>query len=114
VRVEPSLDGRPSWIERFHSICQACEAAGSCHQLGEADCLPSWAGRLPDYTIWERNNRWLLQSALAWGAAKLSLLVLWDGQGGDAPGGTQHMVEVAEAAGAVVRRIDSRALFGPG
>jgi hypothetical protein len=114
VRVEPSLDGRPSWIERFHSICQACEAAGSCHQLGEADCLPSWAGQLPDYTIWERNNRWLLQSALAWGAAKLSLLVLWDGQGGDAPGGTQHMVEVAEAAGAVVRRIDSRALFGPG
>ncbi|MBC7727129.1 MAG: hypothetical protein H7242_05865, partial [Microbacteriaceae bacterium] len=112
VRVEPGLDGRPSWIERFHSICQASEAAGSYHQLGEADRLPSWAGRLPDYSIWERNNRWLLQSALAYGAAKLTLLVLWDGQGGDAPGGTQHMLEVAEAAGAVVRHIDSRTLFG--
>ena len=114
VRVDPSIDGRPSWIERFHSICQACEAAGGYHQLGEADSLPSWAGRLPDYSIWERNNRWLLQSALVYGAAKLTLLVLWDGQGGDAPGGTQHMVEVAEAAGAVVRCIDSRTLFGAG
>ena len=111
VRVDPAIDGTPSWIDRFHAIAQRCEAAGSYQQLGEADSLPSWASRLRDYSIWERNNRWMLQSALAWGAPKLTLLVLWDGGSGDAPGGTQHMVEVAEAAGAVVRRIDSRALF---
>lgn len=111
VRVDPAIDGTPSWIERFHTIQQHCEGAGSYYQLGEADSLPSWASRLRDYSIWERNNRWMLQSALAYGAQKLTLLVLWDGQGGDAPGGTQHMVEVAEAAGAVVRRIDSRTLF---
>jgi len=111
VRVDPAIDGRPSWIERFHAIAQQCEAAGHYHQLGEADSLPAWASRLRDYSIWERNNRWMLQSALAYGAPKLTLLVLWDGLGGDAPGGTQHMVEVAEASGAVVRRIDSRQLF---
>lgn len=111
VRVDPAIDGVPSWIERFHAICQRCEAAGDYHQLGESDGLPPWASRLPDYSIWERNNRWMLQSALAWGAPKLTLLVLWDGLGGDAAGGTEHMVEVAEAAGAVVRRIDSRTLF---
>lgn len=114
VRVDPAIDGTPSWIERFHTIQQRCEAAGSYYQLGEADSLPTWANRLRDYSIWERNNRWMLQSALAYGAPKLTLLVLWDGQGGDAPGGTQHMVEVAEAAGAVVRRIDSQKLFGLG
>jgi hypothetical protein len=112
VRVDPAIDGSPSWIERFHTIHQRCEAAGSYYQLGEANGLPAWASRLRDYSIWERNNRWMLQSALAYGAPKLTLLVLWDGQGGDAPGGTQHMVEVAEAAGAVVRQIDSRKLFG--
>ena len=114
VRVHPSIDGTPSWIERFHAVMKRCEAAGHFHQLGESDQLPTWASRLHDYSIWERNNRWMLQSALAYGADKLTLLVLWDGQGGDAPGGTQHMVEVAEASGAVVRRIDSRALFGLG
>jgi tetratricopeptide (TPR) repeat protein len=112
VRVDPTIDGTPSWIARFHAISQRCEAAGSYHQLGETASLPSWASRLRDYSIWERNNRWMLQSALAWSAPKLTLLVLWDGRGGDAPGGTQHMVAVAEAAGAVVRRIDSKALFG--
>lgn len=112
VRVDAAIDGTPSWIERFHTITQRCEAAGDYHQLGETGSLPSWASRLSDYSIWERNNRWMLQSALAWGAPKLTLLVLWDGRGGDAPGGTQHMVAVAEAAGAVVRRIDSKALFG--
>ena len=111
VRVDPAIDGTPGWIERFHAIAQRCKAAGNYHQLGEADSLPAWASRLRDYSIWERNNRWMLQSALAWGAPKLTLLVLWDGLGGDAPGGTQHMVKAAEAAGAVVRRLDSRQLF---
>ena len=114
VRVDPSLDGTPSWIERFNSIRQRCEAAGGLHQLGNSDKLPRWLAGLHDYSIWERNNRWNLQSALAYGADKLTLLVLWDGQAGDAPGGTQHMVDVAEAAGAVVRQLPSQALFGLG
>lgn len=112
VRVDPSLDGTPSWIERFNSIRQRCEAAGGLHQLGSSDALPHWLAGLPDYSIWERNNRWNLQSALAYGADKLTLLVLWDGLAGDAPGGTQHMVDVAQAAGAVVRQLPSRSLFG--
>ncbi len=114
VRVDAALDGTPSWIERFNSIRQRCEAAGGLHQLGNSDTLPRWLAGLHDYSIWERNNRWNLQSALAYGADKLTLLVLWDGQAGDAPGGTQHMVDVAKAAGAVVRQLPSRALFGLG
>ena len=114
VRVAAAIDGTPSWIERFNLIRQRCEAAANLHQLGDSAALPPWLAGLRDYSIWERNNRWTLQSALAFGADKLTLLVLWDGQAGDAAGGTQHMVEVAEAAGAVVRQLPSRALFGLG
>ena len=111
VRVDPSLDGTPGWIERFHAVRQRAEAAGRLYQLADNDQLPAWLARLPDYNLWERNNRWMLQSALAYGADKLTLVALWDGQAGDAPGGTQHMVDVANAAGASVRRLDTRALF---
>jgi hypothetical protein len=112
VRVDPAIDPTPGWIERFRAIRQRCEAAGGYHLLRDDNTLPSWLAGLPDYSIWERNNRWMLQSALAHGADKLTLLVLWDGQGGDAPGGTQHMVDVAGAAGAAVRHLNSRVLFG--
>lgn len=114
VRVDPAIDSQPGWIERFYAIRQRCEAAGTSHQLGDSAELPPWLSRLRGYSIWERNNRWMLQSALAFGADKLTLVTLWDGLAGDAAGGTQHMVQVAEAAGAAVCTINSRTLFGLG
>ena len=105
VQVDPAIDSQPGWVERFHTIHQRCESAGGCHQLSDGSTPP-------DDAIWERNNQWMLQSALAYGAGKLTLLVLWDGLGGDAPGGTQHMVDVAAAAGAAVVHLNSRVLFG--
>ena len=48
----------------------------------------------------ERCNLWLLHSALAWGPEKLRFICLWDGGGGDGPGGTAHMYrEVARRTG---------------
>lgn len=105
VQVDPAIDGSPGWVERFHTVHQRCESAGGCHQLSDGSTPP-------DDALWERNNHWMLQSALAYGADKLTLLVLWDGGGGDAPGGTQHMVDVAKAAGANVVHLNSRVLFG--
>jgi hypothetical protein len=41
--------------------------------------------------------------AQASGAAKVTLIALWDGKTtGDAPGGTAHMVRLAHDAGTVV------------
>jgi len=40
----------------------------------------------------ERCNLWLLNSALALGIERVRFLTLWDGGGGDGPGGTAHMV----------------------
>ena len=47
----------------------------------------------PGLSVWERGNQWLLQTALAHGPDKARAVVLWDGGGGDGPGGTRHMVE---------------------
>ena len=112
VQVAPVLDSVPGWVARFKTLCQANAAAGRLHQLGRSARLPAWLKPLAGYSIWQRNNRWLLQSALAHGASRLTLLVLWDGQGGDGPGGTQHLVQVAQAVGAELQHIDTRVLFG--
>ena len=50
-----------------------------------------------------------MKMALTWGAERITLIALWDGkEAGDAPGGTAHMVRLAEDAGKVhIQRIDS-------
>ncbi len=112
VQVAPAIDSVPGWVTRFTALCRSAAAAGRLHQLGRSATLPAWLAPLAGYSVWQRNNRWLLQSALAHGARRLTLLVLWDGRGGDGPGGTEHLVAVARAAGAEVQRLDTRALFG--
>ncbi len=56
-------------------------------------------------------NRWLVDTACAFGAARLHLVCLWDGSDGDGPGGTAHMVaEVRRHAGGVTW-LDTRTLW---
>jgi len=57
-----------------------------------------------------RGNLWLLASALAFGAERLRCLCLWDGGGGDGPGGTRHLVDAVYGAGGTVLRIDPASL----
>lgn len=40
---------------------------------------------------YERNNLWQLYTALSMGPEKIRFICLWDGKGGDGPGGTKHM-----------------------
>ena len=56
-------------------------------------------------------NRWLLDSALAQGAEHLAFICLWNGDAGDAAGGTADMVkEVEQHAGRVIW-LDTRRLW---
>ena len=95
-------DGGEEWIVRFEALC---------------DCLP--IRLLPDEThrdgrgllVWERGNLWLLDSAFAWTGGGTSLLALWNGEGGDGPGGTADMVARARAGGARVALMDARRLL---
>ena len=54
--------------------------------------MPEELGPTPENTDpYERTNLWLLYTALSMGAEKVRFICLWDGKGGDGPGGTKHM-----------------------
>jgi len=64
--------------------------------------MPDELGPTPDGTgLYDRCNLWMLHSALSCGLAKVGYITLWNGQPGDGPGGTDHMVEL-------VRRLSGR------
>lgn len=68
--------------------------------MADTEILPAWLRRKPGYNIWKRNNLWQLHAALSNGGLHMTLLALWDGKSGDAPGGTEHLVNEATQKGA--------------
>jgi hypothetical protein len=56
--------------------------------------MPQERGPTPEgddpYT---RNNLWMLQAAGRFGATRVEFVCLWDGQGGDGPGGTEQLMK---------------------
>ncbi|RTL32024.1 MAG: DUF4071 domain-containing protein [Burkholderiales bacterium] len=101
--VMPSIDG-PAWRDRFYD---ALRAPGTTVRV-----MPQELGPLPDgIDPFERCNLWLLYRALARGVGKVRMVTLWNGGGGDGPGGTAHMVgEVKRHTGQVIW-LDTRELF---
>ena len=93
-------------MERYRKLCEALDVK----VLAESAELPDWLAAREGYTIWERNNRWLLHSALSRADIDITLIVLWDGRGGDGPGGTADMVALAESRGVRTVRLDATAL----
>jgi len=72
---------------------------------------PSYGSDSPTKNPFELCNRWLLDSALAQDAEHLAFICLWNGDDGDAAGGTAHMVkEVKRRAGQVIW-LDTRRLW---
>ena len=72
------------WHARFKAAC----AASRLHLMpAERGALA--AGANP-YVL---NNLWMLEAASRWGAEKVDVVCLWNGQGGDGPGGTQHLMD---------------------
>ncbi len=93
---------RQRYLDARSSLGQAIFAAPQ--ELGEP---PAYAE--PGYA-YERCNLWLLYTALAWGIDRVHFVCLWNGGGGDGPGGTAHMYqEVAKRTGQV-HWIDTREL----
>ncbi len=77
-----------SWVERFDALYEKLPR----RILADTKELPRWLSKRPDYSFWERNNLWMLQNALVGGGHRATLIALWNGQSGDGPGGTRHMV----------------------
>ncbi len=61
----------------------------------------------PD-NVYERCNMWMLERALSFGADNVRFICVWNGQGGDGPGGTEHMRKAVEKNGGAQSWIDTR------
>ena len=97
-----SKDGE-RWRERYFAVKA---------QLKDAPrIMPDELGPLPKgANAYERCNLWLLYTALAWGVDKVRFVCLWNGGGGDGPGGTAHMYNEVKRRTGRVSWIDTRRL----
>jgi len=72
---------------------------------------PDQLGNIPKgVDPYERCNLWLLYTALSYGISKVQFICLWNGGGGDGPGGTAHMYQEVNRRTGQVTWIDSRSL----
>ena len=68
-------------------------------QLQSVRVMPDELGPLPSgVDPFERCNLWLLYTTLSWGVNKARFICLWNGGGGDGPGGTGAHVQRGEDA----------------
>lgn len=96
-------DGGESWRARYFAL--------KALLVDPPRVMPDELGPLPKgVSPFERCNRWLLYSALAHGQHKLRFVCLWDGGGGDGPGGTAHMYDEVKRRTGRVSWIDTRQL----
>ncbi|HEX5687952.1 MAG TPA: tetratricopeptide repeat protein [Ideonella sp.] len=100
--ILPSADGA-SWRERWFAVRARLPDPP---RLMPEDLGPNPRG----LSAYERCNDWLTNTALAWGPDKTRFLCLWNGAGGDGPGGTQHMMDEVKRRTGRVKWIDTRTL----
>ncbi|MBS1616596.1 MAG: hypothetical protein JST06_10825 [Bacteroidetes bacterium] len=95
-----------NWLDRFDALYTTLP-----HRvLAPSKALPLWLQKKAPYDFWSRSNLWMLYNALTNDSINMSLLALWDGQGGDGEGGTAHMVELVRKQGGIALRIDIQTL----
>lgn len=100
------LGGGEDWLRRYRES----KAALAVLPRAAPEALgPPPRGSSEEYP-YERCNLWLLYTALVWGADKVRLICLWNGEGAEGAGGTGHMVEEVRRRGGKVHWIDTRTL----
>jgi hypothetical protein len=74
--------------------------------------MPDELGPLPaNENPYECINRWMLQSAARFGGEKIAFIALWNGEGGDGPGGTKHLMDEARRKTDRIYWLDTRKLW---
>jgi hypothetical protein len=100
--------GGPKWIERYKRLCERVPP----RVLAETEELPHWLTDKKSYDIWQRNNLWMMFNALADNTRRLTLIALYNSdREPDGPGGTAHLVGVAERWGFKTVKLDARELL---
>jgi hypothetical protein len=89
------------WRSRYDAVL----AAARVHLMSaERAPLP------PGQDAYEATNLWMLEAAQGAQARQTVFICLWNGEGGDGPGGTQHMMDLVRQQQGEVRWIDTRLL----
>jgi hypothetical protein len=91
------------WHERFLAAARAATV-----HLMPRERPPLASGQDP----YAQANLWMIEAATRFGPGRVEFLCLWDGQGGDGPGGTAHMIDTLERRAAHVHRLDAGVLAG--
>ncbi len=100
-------DAGPEWVERFDRLLERLPT----RTLGDRLEVPDWLASKPGYSVWQRCNLWLLHNALAQGSSRVVVVALWNGEAGDGPGGTAHMVETVRSRGGRAVVLDAKKLL---
>ncbi len=96
------LDSNNNWRSRFLEL-----KSGSSVRV-----MPNSLGVSPaGVNAYERCNLWTLYTALSHGLAKVHFVCLWNGKGGDGPGGTAHMYKEVERRTGQVHWLNPEQLF---
>jgi hypothetical protein len=98
------------WEDRFQRVVDRLR--DTLKVLNPSRPLPPWLTVKEDYNVWGRTNVWLLEEAFASGAPEVHLLALWNGEAGDGPGGTGHLIELVRQQGVSSHILDTKKLFG--
>jgi hypothetical protein len=102
--LEKSVDFADSdWRARFFAV-----GARSVLHVAPRELGPASASEDP----YERNNRWMLEAASRFGPQRLDFVCLWNGEGGDGPGGTKHMMEEVRNKGGRAIWLETTKLWG--
>lgn len=104
-----SSAGGEKWRERYYALKSGMKDAPRI-MPAELGPLPETA-RGEEANPFERCNLWLLYTALAWGVDKVRFICLWNGGGGDGPGGTAHMYNEVKRRTGRVSWLDTRVLW---
>jgi hypothetical protein len=93
-----------NWGDRYRAVKN--------NKLTTLFVMPEELGQTPENTnSYERNNLWQLHTALSVGPEKIRFICLWDGKGGDGPGGTKHMHDSVKKRSGLVYVLDTNVLF---
>lgn len=88
------------WVDRFDAV----RARSRLHVMGD---------RRPgeEEDAYARNNLRMLEAAGRYGVERIAFVCLWDGGGGDGPGGTRHLVDEVRRRHGAVHWIDTTRLW---
>ncbi len=93
-----------NWRDRYYAVKN--------NKLTTLFVMPDELGPTPENANpYERNNLWQLYTALSMGPEKVRFICLWDGKGGDGPGGTKHMHDSVKKRSGLVYVLDTNVLF---